>query len=201
MPRTVRYDALVIKYAEKYNLDPRLIKSVIATESSFRSRVRSSKGATGLMQLMPLTAEEMGVPRRMLTNPEHNIRAGAAYLAHLFKRIFKTYGYGDSDYRNAPKWMIGRVLAAYNAGPRFLYKKRWYRVTRRYVSKVLKFYGSRMTEIKEQVVAVLTPKQTIPLLLPGPNRAPLRPLLAGQRLRPRSYLRPPPMRRRLKPGS
>ena len=78
---------------------------------------RSSAGALGLMQLMPLTAEEMGVPRRLLKNPEVNIRAGARYLAHLFKRIFKANGVKGKDFKSAPSWMVGQVLAAYNAGP------------------------------------------------------------------------------------
>jgi hypothetical protein len=164
-PKSQRYDDLVLKYAAKHKLDPRLVKAVIAAESSFRHRVRSKAGALGLMQLMPVTAEEMGVPRTMLTNPEANIRAGAAYLAHLFKRIFKKHRYSGDNFREAPRWMIGHVLAAYNAGPRFLYKKRWFRVTRRYVKKVFSYYQSTLTAFAK----VLKPKETVPVLKPGPK--------------------------------
>ncbi|MBI3298429.1 MAG: lytic transglycosylase domain-containing protein [Elusimicrobia bacterium] len=140
--RIVRYDGIVAKYAARYGLDPRLIKSVIAAESSFRRNAVSKAGALGLMQLMPATAEEMGVPRALLVDPEHNIRAGAAYLAHLFKRLFKRLGLAGRDYRRAPRWMVAKVLAAYNAGPRFLTRTTVYKVTRAYIAKVIAYYSS-----------------------------------------------------------
>src|SRR5277367_3981975 len=58
---TDRYDDLILKYAEAYHLEPRLLKAVIAAESEFLLEAVSPRGAHGLMQVMPATAREMGV--------------------------------------------------------------------------------------------------------------------------------------------
>lgn len=147
VPASRRYDGLIRKHALASGLDPKLVKAVIGAESSFRRKVRSSAGAIGLMQLMPLTAEEMGVPRSQLTDPAKNIEAGTRYLAHLFKRIFRRYGLTGKSYLDAPSWVIRRVLAAYNAGPRFLYRSRIYKATRRYIGKVMQNFKSKLTDL------------------------------------------------------
>jgi soluble lytic murein transglycosylase-like protein len=91
---------LVSVAAQKQSLDPALLKAVIRQESGFKPCVVSSRGAQGLMQLMPATARELHVSNPF--DPEQNIRAGAAYLKQMLER----YG-GD----------LRLALVGYNAGP------------------------------------------------------------------------------------
>ncbi|MFA6093425.1 MAG: lytic transglycosylase domain-containing protein [Elusimicrobiota bacterium] len=140
------YNSMIIRYARKYNLDPRLLKAIIAAESEFHRKAVSPAGARGLMQLMPETAEEMGVSRGLLFDPEQNIRAGAAYLAQLFSRILRAAAMPRADVLRAPMWVVQRVLAAYNAGPRFLFKSRCSRQISGYVRKVLFYYRSKIAD-------------------------------------------------------
>ena len=93
------YDPLFTEIAELYNLDPALIKAVAYAESSFRPTVVSSAGAMGLMQLMPATAEALGVKDPF--DPWQNVDGGARYLSQLLNRF-------DGDTLLA--------LAAYNCG-------------------------------------------------------------------------------------
>jgi hypothetical protein len=86
--------------AEKTGLDQRLLSSVIHAESNFQPRAISSKGALGLMQLMPATARELAV--RDPFDPQQNVQAGARYLRQLLGQ------FGN----------LNLALAAYNAGPR-----------------------------------------------------------------------------------
>ncbi len=145
---THRYDDLIRSYAGKKDLDPRLVKSVIAAESEFTAHARSPAGALGLMQVMPGTAGSMGENARALFDPEANIRAGTAYLAYLFQRAWIRYHLKGVSYTRAPAWLLQRIVAAYNAGPRFLARRRLYRQTRDYVRKVLLFYRSAVTELR-----------------------------------------------------
>jgi soluble lytic murein transglycosylase-like protein len=78
---------------------------VIHAESGFNVRARSPKGAVGLMQLMPTTAQRMGV--KDARQPDHNIFGGARYLSVLLRR------YGND---------ITLATAAYNAGPEAVQK-------------------------------------------------------------------------------
>jgi soluble lytic murein transglycosylase-like protein len=115
----------VRKAAEKYNLPPELITAVIRAESNFDALAVSSAGAQGLMQLMPATAEELGVK-----NPfdiEQNIEGGAKYLRKMLDRF---------------EGSLRKALAAYNAGPATVSKyggRVPYPETRRYVQRVLRF--------------------------------------------------------------
>ena len=145
---TSGYDGLIRSYALKKGLDPRLVKSVIAAESEFTARAKSPAGALGLMQVMPQTAGSVGVSGKALFNPEANIRAGTAYLAYLFARAWKRYHLEGVAYARAPAWLIQRIIAAYNAGPRFLARRRLYAQTRDYVRKVLLFYRSAVADLK-----------------------------------------------------
>ena len=86
--------------AREFNGDPARVRAVIHAESAFNDKALSPKGAQGLMQLMPATAEELGV-RNAMVAPE-NIRGGVNYLARMLKRF-------DGD--------IKLATAAYNAGP------------------------------------------------------------------------------------
>jgi len=93
-------DSLVQKSAKSHDLDEQVLRSVIQRESAFRPCAVSPKGAMGLMQLMPATANQFGVPDPF--NPAENVEAGAAFLKQLLER----YG-GD----------LSLALGAYNAGP------------------------------------------------------------------------------------
>jgi hypothetical protein len=93
------YDAIIEKYAKDYSLDPALIRSIIATESGFNPNAVSPKGARGLMQLMPATAERLGVTDSF--DPEENIRGGVKHFRSLMDSF-------DND--------LALSLAAYNAG-------------------------------------------------------------------------------------
>ena len=85
--------------ADKYGLPRRLVRSVISNESDFQPRAVSPKGAIGLMQLMPATAEALGADPR---DPAQNVDAGTRYLRDLLEK----YDGG-----------LWHALAAYNAGP------------------------------------------------------------------------------------
>jgi hypothetical protein len=148
---TNHYDDLIRSNAKKKGLDPRLVKSVIAAESEFTARAKSPAGALGLMQVMPDTAGSVGVSRKALFDPEANIRAGTAYLAYLFQRAWKRYHLKGVAYSRAPAWLLQRIVAAYNAGPRFLARRRLYSQTRDYVRRVLLFYRSAVTELRAEV--------------------------------------------------
>ncbi len=122
----LQYEPLIKRYARKYGVDKALIKAVIHAESDFNPYAVSSKGAQGLMQLMPETAQDLSV--QDVFNPEENIRAGVQYLKMLLKK-FK----GD----------LSLSLAAYNAGPHRVDqfgKIPPYRETRAYIKKVLTYY-------------------------------------------------------------
>lgn len=123
------YGGYVDRVASKYNLEPDLIRAVIRTESNGDRRALSKKGAMGLMQLMPSTANDMNVAHPF--NPEENIEGGTKYLKYLLQR----FG-GD----------LPLALAAYNAGPAVVEKYGSVppiRETREYVRKVLALYRGR----------------------------------------------------------
>jgi soluble lytic murein transglycosylase-like protein len=116
-------DALVQQNAQIWQVDPALIKSVIANESSFDANATSPVGAQGLMQLMPETAASLGV--RNPYDPAQNVAGGTRYLRSLLDRF-------DGDTRLA--------VAAYNAGPGAVEKYGDvppYVETRNYVQNVL----------------------------------------------------------------
>jgi soluble lytic murein transglycosylase-like protein len=121
-----RYEAHVIAAAREYALEPALIHAVISAESGYNALARSPKGAKGLMQLMPATAERYGVDNPL--DPKQNIYGGAAYLRYLLTLF-------GNDMQLA--------LAAYNAGEGAVMQHGRippYRETVEYVPKVLSYY-------------------------------------------------------------
>lgn len=94
------YDALINTAAQKYGLDPGLLRRLIQRESAGNPLAVSRRGARGLMQLMPETAGQLGVQNAF--DPEQNVMGGSRYLSEMLRRF-------NGDTRLA--------LAAYNAGP------------------------------------------------------------------------------------
>jgi membrane-bound lytic murein transglycosylase F len=105
-----RYGELLKRYSAKYEVDWRLALAVMRQESSFRPRAVSRRGAFGLMQIMPLTQEEIseriGIPEAK--SPRYNIKAGIYHFRTLYNRFPEAKG--DDRTKLA--------LAAYNAGLR-----------------------------------------------------------------------------------
>lgn len=155
-----RYDALILKHAQGHRLNPRLVKSIIAAESGFYDGAVSPKGARGLMQVMPITAEELGVPRSQLHDPDSNLRAGTAYLDLLCSRARAIYALKGADCRDAPLWVQESIVAAYHAGPRQFHHDpdRWPLKTRLYVRQVFLYYRSPATMLRTRPI-IWTPAE------------------------------------------
>lgn len=118
------YGGYIANAAQTYNVDPRLIRAVIQTESSGRPSVVSNQGAVGLMQVEPDTAKGMGV-HGDLTDPQTNINAGTQYLSQLLGRYrspeaaLMAYHGGDDQKQWGPKTQAfpGQVLANFQKVP------------------------------------------------------------------------------------
>jgi soluble lytic murein transglycosylase-like protein len=124
--RTGRYDPHIREAARVYQLPEAFIRAVMRVESNFYADAVSSKGAMGLMQLMPQTAASMGVVDPF--DPRQNILGGARFLRVLANRF-------EGD--------LVLTVAAYNAGGGAVERYRGvppYRETRRYVRRVLEHY-------------------------------------------------------------
>lgn len=121
------YADLIALTAAKYQLDPGLLHAVIRAESGYNPAALSPKGAVGLMQLMPATAERFGASDRF--DPRANVEAGARYLSHLLALF---------------QYDLRLALAAYNAGENAVIKNGYqippFQETQVYVGKVLAFY-------------------------------------------------------------
>lgn len=122
------YAAMISKAATEAALDPALVHAVIHIESGYNPMARSSKGALGLMQVMPDTALRYGVKDPGMS-PQENLRAGTRYLKDLMQ-LFSN--------------RLELVLAAYNAGEHAVLRHGGrippYRETQNYVPAVLAKY-------------------------------------------------------------
>jgi soluble lytic murein transglycosylase-like protein len=125
LERSRLYDDLIEEHARLNSIRSDLVRAVVQVESGFNPYAVSPKGALGLMQLMPATAQQFGV--RNPFDPQENVRAGVAYLRQLLDRY-------ENDERLA--------LAAYNAGPGAVDRHGQnvppYRETRDYVARINK---------------------------------------------------------------
>jgi len=120
-----KFDDLINLVSNRHGMDPALIKAVVHTESYFNPNATSRVGASGLMQLMPRTAEIYGVFD--LYSPMKNLDAGVRHLRYLLRR-----------YKNR----LSIALAAYNAGEKAVMYYNGippYRETRRYIKKVMQY--------------------------------------------------------------
>ena len=127
--RETIYSELINATAQTHGVDPILVQALIQVESNYQPRARSSKGAMGLMQLMPAVAREYKV--RNAYDPKSNLDAGIRKL----KSLLEKWG-GD----------VGLALAAYNAGDGAVSKFNGippYRETQNYVSRILAIAGLR----------------------------------------------------------
>jgi soluble lytic murein transglycosylase-like protein len=121
-----KIEEMIREVSARYRVDPALVRAVMQTESNWNSRAVSRKGALGLMQLGPGTAQQLGVNNAF--DPKQNLDGGVRYLHTLLERYN-----GDLD----------RALAAYNAGPGAVDRAGGipqYRETRNYVQKVTDSY-------------------------------------------------------------
>ncbi|MEM8997419.1 MAG: lytic transglycosylase domain-containing protein [Acidobacteriota bacterium] len=128
-PPTAHLEHLTQRFARENRLSPTLVQAVMQVESGYNVKALSSKGAMGLMQLMPETARELGV--RDPWDPAQNVWGGTRYLRQQLDR----FG-GD----------VTLALAAYNAGPTAVTRFKGippYKETQRYVEKVLSLYRDR----------------------------------------------------------
>jgi soluble lytic murein transglycosylase-like protein len=119
-------EKLVREAAERHNVDPALVRAVIETESNWNPAAVSRKGALGLMQLIPTTAQRFGANDAF--SPKQNVDAGVRYLKTLLERYN-----GNLDL----------ALAAYNAGEGAVDRAHGipaFRETRNYVQKVQQAY-------------------------------------------------------------
>jgi soluble lytic murein transglycosylase-like protein len=121
-----KIEEMIREVSARYRVDPALVRAVMQTESNWNSSAVSRKGALGLMQLVPGTAQQLGVNNAF--DPKQNLDGGVRYLHMLLERYN-----GDLD----------RALAAYNAGPGAVDRAGGipqYRETRNYVQKVTDSY-------------------------------------------------------------
>jgi soluble lytic murein transglycosylase-like protein len=135
-PNVERYEPLLARYAKQHHLDAALVKAVVAVESAFEPTAVSSKGALGLMQVLPETAQRYGVTddarrtlEQKLFDPAINVRIGTRYLRDLLELFAND---------------LPLALAAYNAGEatvqRYDNQVPPYPETQQFVKLVTRFY-------------------------------------------------------------
>lgn len=135
---------LAIEESLRQQADPLLVLSLVKKESDFNPRARSSRGARGLMQLMPGTARGLGVrDARKLYDERTNLRAGVAYLMTLWDQFTDMEMSAMDRIDPSADRGVRSVLAAYNAGPGAVERFDGvppYRETQGYVETVLGYY-------------------------------------------------------------
>jgi len=120
------YHPIIVEAAHRHEVDPALVKAIIMAESAYDPQAISIEGATGLMQLMPRTAEALGIEDAF--NPAHNVDGGVRYLKQLLNEF-------NHD--------VGLALAAYNVGSGMVRRHQGIppiKETQAYVQKVFAYY-------------------------------------------------------------
>ena len=120
------YHLIILQTASRYQVEPALVKAIIMAESGYNPKAISKRGAKGLMQLMPGTAQALGVED--IFNPRQNISGGVRY----FKQLVNQFN-GD----------IELALAAYNAGSKNVRHYQGippFKATHYYIKKVFEYY-------------------------------------------------------------
>lgn len=153
------YDRLILRTATAHQVDAALVKAVMHIESAFNPHAVSHKGAQGLMQLMPGTAQRYGAED--MFDPVQNVRAGVMYLKDL-QKMFKNN--------------TRLVLAAYNAGENAVLRHKGippYDETQDYVRKVMKMHRTysavqnpvtRVADAQVPASRKLVPADAVPIL-------------------------------------
>lgn len=144
-------------------IDYELLQALIATESGFDAQAVSPKGAVGLMQVMPATAQRWGVQaegkltvHKKLTDPRTNIRTGSRYLRHLIDLF---------------PGQLELALAAYNAGEGAVQRAGNripnYRETQNYVRTVMQLYAMLKPPAAVMGAGAAQPPRRVRMELPG----------------------------------
>jgi soluble lytic murein transglycosylase-like protein len=120
LSRIAPFDPHILQHSRGFGIDPNLTRAIIYVESGGDPRAVSPKGARGLMQLMPDTADQLGV--RNVFDPAQNIRGGARYLRTLLDQFHN----------------VELALWGYNAGPGAVERRSLPAETRRYIPEVLR---------------------------------------------------------------
>jgi soluble lytic murein transglycosylase-like protein len=131
------FHLIITQEAKRYKIDPCLVKAIIMAESGYNPKAISKRGAKGLMQLMPSTAEALGVED--IFNPKQNISGGIRYFKQLVNKF-------DGDVKLA--------LAAYNAGSQKVQHYQGippYKSTQYYIEKVFKYYDMYKDQSAEKL--------------------------------------------------
>jgi len=127
------YGEMIFETARRHQVSPQVVAALIRAESAGNVRAVSRKGARGLMQLMPATAERFGTRKEKLYDPKENLEAGVRYLSWLLDQF-------PND--------LAKVLAAYNAGENIVLRYGGippYRETRDYVRRIYSTLGLTVT--------------------------------------------------------
>jgi soluble lytic murein transglycosylase-like protein len=131
------FHPIIIQTSSRHQVDPAIVKAIIMAESGYNPRAISKAGAKGLMQLMPNTAQALGVED--VFNPQQNISGGVRYFKQLLNRFN-----GD----------IELALAAYNAGSATVRRYKGvppFKATQHYIKKVFKYYQLYKNQMTKEV--------------------------------------------------
>lgn len=162
-------NGMVSEAGGRHNIDPDLLMSVIRAESNFKVHAVSPKGAQGLMQLMPQTANQLGVANAF--DPGSNVEGGTRYLRELLEKY---------------NFNLAKALAAYNAGPMRVQQYGGvppYYETRAYVARIIRDYNRKklaeMQAAKNKKKAVRSTSDPVrsastPLVADSKQQAPAR---------------------------